>query len=73
MPIRATCSIGQLLLIDAFGRGLGNEIATFAFVVDAKDDAAAGFYAAHGFTALTADGRRMFMPMAEIAKLFVQD
>jgi ribosomal protein S18 acetylase RimI-like enzyme len=61
---------GELLLLDAFSRTLRAEIATYAFVVDAKDEAAAGFYRAYGFQPLTAEGRRMFIPMAEIAKLF---
>jgi len=62
--------LGQLMLLDAFSRTLRSEIATFAFVVDAKDDEAARFYAAHSFLPLTEDGRRMFVPMAEVARLF---
>lgn len=62
--------LGQLLLLDAFTRTLRSEIATFAFVVDAKDEAASVFYTAHGFLPLTEDGRRMFVPMTEVAKLF---
>ena len=62
--------LGELLLLDAFSRALRTEIATYAFVVDAKDEAAAGFYRAYDFQPLTAEGRRMFIPMAEIAKLF---
>jgi len=61
---------GELLLLDAFSRTLQAEIATYAFVVDAKDETAAGFYRAYNFQPLTAEGRRMFIPMAEIAKLF---
>jgi len=61
---------GELMLLDAFSRALRSEIATFAFVVDAKDDTAVGFYNAYEFLPLTATGRRLFMPMAEIAKLF---
>jgi hypothetical protein len=62
--------LGELLLFDAFSRALRAEIATYAFVVDAKDETAAGFYSAYNFLPLTAPGRRMFVPMAEIAKLF---
>lgn len=62
--------LGQLLLIDAFSRTLRSEIPTFAFAVDAKDDTAAAFYATHGFMPLTEDGYRMFVSMAEVAKLF---
>lgn len=62
--------LGQLILLDAFSRTLRSEIATLAFVVDVKDSGAAAFYAAQGFLPLMADSRRMFVPMAEIAKLF---
>ena len=62
--------LGEHLLLDAFRRALQNEIATYAFVVDAKDDAAASFYAAYDFMPLTAGGRRLFLPMALIAGLF---
>jgi predicted GNAT family N-acyltransferase len=63
--------LGERLLLDAFGRALRSEIATYAFVVDAKDETAAGFYAAYGFIPLTGGGRRrLFLPMAEIARLF---
>lgn len=62
--------LGQFLLMDAFARTLRSEVAAFAFVVDAKDDAAAAFYAAHAFRPLSADGRRLFIPMAEVARLF---
>lgn len=62
--------LGQFLLMDAFGRALRSEIATYAFVVDAKDETAAAFYAAHAFRPLSPDGRRLFIPMGEVAKLF---
>jgi predicted GNAT family N-acyltransferase len=61
---------GELLLLDAFGRALRSEIASFAFVVDAKDEAAAAFYARYGFLPLTGHGGRLFVPMAEVAKIF---
>jgi ribosomal protein S18 acetylase RimI-like enzyme len=62
--------LGEFLLLDAFSRTLRSEIATFAFVVDAKDDAAAAFYTKYEFRRLTEIGQRMFIPMAEVAKLF---
>lgn len=62
--------LGELLLLDAFARALRNEIASFAFVVDAKDEGAAAFYARYGLMPLGAGGRRLFLPMAEVAKLF---
>jgi ribosomal protein S18 acetylase RimI-like enzyme len=61
---------GELLLLDAISRSLRSEIAAYAFVVDAKDDAAAAFYGAYGLMSLVEEGRRMFLPMAEAAKLF---
>lgn len=64
--------LGELLLMDAFVRALRNEIATFAFVVDAKDAAARRFYERFSMRSLDATGRRLFIPMAEIAKLFAK-
>jgi len=61
---------GEFMLLDAFTRALRNEIASFAFVVDAKDDGAARFYSRYGFKSLVEGGRRMFIPMTEVAKLF---
>jgi hypothetical protein len=57
------------MLLDALGRALNSEIATFAVIVDAKDDAAVAFYAAYDFMPLTAAGRRQFIPMTEVARL----
>lgn len=62
--------LGEFLLFDAFGRALRSEIASYAFVVDAKDDVAAAFYTHYRFLRLLENGRRLFLPMAEIAKLF---
>ena len=58
------------MLLDAFSRALRNDIASYAFVVEAKDDEAARFYRRYRFRALVEGGRRLFIPMAEIAKLF---
>jgi GNAT superfamily N-acetyltransferase len=63
--------LGELMLMDAFTRALRSEIANYAFVVDAKDEIAEGFYKAYQFLPLAVPGRRLFLPMAEIAKLFV--
>jgi ribosomal protein S18 acetylase RimI-like enzyme len=59
--------LGELMLFDAFSRALRSEIATFALLVDAKDAAAQAFYARYGFMTLTAG--RLFLPLAEIARL----
>ncbi len=61
--------VGEKLLFDALGRALRNEIATYAFIVDAKDDTAISFYSSYGFARLTAVGKRLFLPVAEIAKM----
>jgi ribosomal protein S18 acetylase RimI-like enzyme len=44
--------LGSALLWDAVQRALRSELAVFALVVDAKDDAAEGFYRHHGFISL---------------------
>lgn len=62
--------LGELLLFDAFSRALRSEIASYVFVVDAKDETAAAFYARYRFMPLTEGGRRMFVPTVEVAKLF---
>ncbi|HXW25251.1 MAG TPA: GNAT family N-acetyltransferase [Xanthobacteraceae bacterium] len=62
---------GELLLFDAFSRTLRSEIASYAFVVDAKDDAARAFYEKYGFKRLPSADRRLFLPLAEIARAFV--
>lgn len=60
--------LGELMLFDAFSRALRSEIATFALLVDAKDDAARAFYERYRFMTLTGGGR-LFLPLAEIARL----
>ncbi len=61
---------GELLLFDAFSRALRSEIASYALVVDAKDEAAQAFYERYRFLKLPSAGRRLFLPLAEIAALF---
>ena len=61
---------GELMLLDAFSRALRNEIASYAFVVDAKDDSAVRFYQHYRFRSLIEGRQRLFVSMAEIAKLF---
>jgi hypothetical protein len=62
--------LGEFLLFDAMARALRSEIASFAFVVDPKDETAARFYTRYRFLPLASGGQRMFLPMAEIAALF---
>jgi GNAT superfamily N-acetyltransferase len=61
---------GEFMLFDAFSRVLRNDIAAYAFVVDAKDENAARFYQRYRFMPLDEKGRRLFVPMAEVARLF---
>jgi len=63
--------VGELMLLDAFSRILRGDIASFTVVVDAKDEAAEAFYRSYGFQRLPKISGRMFMPVAEVAKLFV--
>lgn len=64
------CKLGEHMLIDAFARALRSGIATYAVLVDAKYEQAAAFYREYDFVPLTASGHRLFLPMAEIARLF---
>ena len=58
------------MLLDAFSRVLRSDIAPRAFVVEPRDDKAARFYQRCRFSPLVEGGRRLFIPTAEIAKLF---
>jgi GNAT superfamily N-acetyltransferase len=64
--------IGELLLLDALRRTLqsGDEVATTAVVVDAKNEPARDFYLRHRFIPLPNHPNRLFYPVKEIAKLF---
>jgi len=56
--------LGGALLADALTRACNTEIAAFALVVDAKDQAAADFYLHHGFIAFAATPLTLFLPLA---------
>jgi GNAT superfamily N-acetyltransferase len=62
--------LGELLLFDAFSRALRSELASYAFIVDAKDDAAQAFYERYRLVRLPGPGRRLYVPLTEIARLF---
>lgn len=66
--------IGELLLLDALQRALGNtrEVASAVVVVDAKDERARGFYLRHDFIPLPTQPNRLFHPMKTIEKLFTR-
>ena len=56
--------LGAALLADALARSAGADIAAYALVVDAKDDAAVAFYEHHGFIRMVNWPRALFLPLA---------
>lgn len=56
--------LGAVLLADALLRARHSEIAAYALIVDAKDEAAANFYRHHGFIALESEPLTLFLPLA---------
>lgn len=64
--------LGKHLLVDALKRALvhSSEVASWAVVVDAKDEAAERFYARHGFISLPRAHGRLLLPMLTVAALF---
>lgn len=62
--------LGRHLLIEAMARCLENDVAWAAFIVDAKDDAARGFYRTFGFESLTDDPNRLYIMRKTIEPLF---
>lgn len=61
---------GRFLLADALYRAARSEIASFAVIVDAKDDSARRFYERESFLALPDQPMKLFRPMADIRRLF---
>lgn len=61
--------LGSALLADALVRAARSEVAAYALMVDAKDDAAANFYRHHGFIALPDSSRTLFLPLATVQAL----
>ncbi len=60
--------LGGALLADALDRTARSEIAAFALMVDAKDEAAAAFYRHHGFMALPDSPLTLFLPIATVQR-----
>jgi GNAT superfamily N-acetyltransferase len=60
--------LGGALVVDALGRALRAEPAVYAMVVEAKDNAATGFYRHLGFMAFASRPRAMFLPLAGVAR-----
>ena len=52
------------LLADALVRAARSEIAAFAMMVDATDDAAVAFYRHNGFIALPESAKTLFLPLS---------
>ena len=58
--------LGGALLADALDRAVRSEIAAYALMVDAKDEAAAAFYRHHGLIALPDAPFTLFLPLAAV-------
>lgn len=61
---------GRFLLADALFRAVRSEIASFAAVVDAKDETARRFYARESFLPFPDQPMKLFRPLSDIAVLF---
>ena len=61
--------LGAALLADALARAARSEIAAYALLVEAKDEAAADFYRHHGFQHLPDQALTLFLPLASVRAL----
>ena len=61
--------LGRVLLVDAITRAVRSEIASFAMILDAKDESAASFYAREGFLRLPGTPIRFVRRMGDLAAL----
>ena len=61
---------GRFLLADALFRALSSEIASFAVIVDAKDESARRFYERESFLPFPDRPLKLFRPIADIAELY---
>jgi ribosomal protein S18 acetylase RimI-like enzyme len=59
--------LGGALLADAAVRARRSEVAVFALVVDAKDDAAEAFYRHHGFDRFGTQARQLMVSLKQFA------
>jgi GNAT superfamily N-acetyltransferase len=62
--------LGAVLLADAVARVARADIASFAVMVDPKDDTAKQFYQRHGFIDLPPPEQRMFVPIESALRFF---
>lgn len=58
--------LGAALLFDALSRTARSDIAAYALLVDAKDEAAAAFYRHHGFMAFEQQALTLYLPLATV-------
>ncbi|HEY1933016.1 MAG TPA: GNAT family N-acetyltransferase [Acetobacteraceae bacterium] len=61
---------GRFLLADALFRAARSEIASFAVIVDAKDENARRFYERESFLPFPDQPMKLFRPMVDIRRLF---
>lgn len=61
---------GRFLLADALFRSVRSEIASFAVIVDAKDENARRFYERESFLQFPDQPMKLFRPMTDIVELF---
>jgi GNAT superfamily N-acetyltransferase len=61
---------GRFLLADALYRAVRSEIASFAVIVHAKDEAARRFYERESFLELPDQPMTLYRPMSDLAQLF---
>lgn len=64
--------LGSLLLVDALRRSwyAARTVASFAVRVDATDERAREFYLRHDFRPFPVERQRLFLPMADLERLF---
>lgn len=63
--------LGKALLADAAIKAIDAAPATFALLVDAKNDQAVTFYKHHGFQQLENSPRILFLPLATVEKILL--
>ena len=63
--------VGELLLMDALARCLSasKQVASAAVIIDAKNDAAKGFYMKYGFMELPGTENRLFIPIGTVKSM----
>ena len=64
--------VGRMLIVDAMHKALTSAAATYALLVDAKDDQAVLFYQKNNFRQLSGMPRVLFLPLATVQKAFIQ-